>query len=142
MNVRQLMLSDLESRLNSGEVLSYQGGDDDNVVYCSKRTLDEGISEITNLAHRSGSADIKSELKIDTSKEYFKLVESEDTGDFYSYSSNTVEGLRPEINTYSAIQELALDKGEITEDEVVFADDCDPFAEISGNISDETFEEV
>lgn len=145
MNVKQLMLSDLESRLNSGEVLSYQGEDADNVVYCSKRTLDEGIKEIINLAHRTddvGLAEIKSELNLDTSKKYFKLVESEDTGDFYSYSSNTVVGLRPEINTYSALQELALDKGEITEDEVVFADDCDPFAEISENISDETFEEV
>ena len=150
MNVRQLMFADLESRLNNREVLSYPGEDAESVVYCSKRTLDEGISEIINLAHRldhvgldhAGLDEIKSELNLDTSKKYFKLVENEDTGYFYSYSSNTVEGLCPEIQTYSAIQELALDKGEITEDEVVFADDCDPLAKISENISDETFVEV
>lgn len=152
MNVKQLMLSDLERRLDNRKILVYDGADvpGETVVYCTSATLTKASEVFIRKSHgvaesndMHSPADVKDVLDIDTSKTYHKLVANwNDTGDCYCVDSNIVGGLRPAIQVNLGIQELALSKGEITEDEVAFCDDNDELLDgLSQNISEDTIDE-
>lgn len=82
-------------------------------------------------------------LEFSTNKKYHKFVgDWNNTGDCYCIDSNTVVGLEHDMEFTRAIQEIALQREEITEDEVAFSDDnAAVYNDLSSNISDESLDE-